>query len=89
MPVLLTYTCLVQGSIIHPSKPSDVKKELNELFHETHPTIDATITLSQIRNLKIRLLEVAEAQVLTVVNACCAYPAGPGNFLGRARIRVL
>ena len=46
---------------------------MNEHFKETHPGIDATVTLSQIRSLKSKLLQVAQAQNLELSSVCFAY----------------
>eukprot|EP00842_Homolaphlyctis_polyrhiza_P002615 jgi/Hompol1/3354/HPOL_003214-RA len=59
---VITLPCFL-GSIIQPSKPAEIKRELNEHFKETHPGLDATITLSQIRSLKSRLFEIGRMQV--------------------------
>ncbi|KAJ1332197.1 hypothetical protein BSLG_009013 [Batrachochytrium salamandrivorans] len=54
-------------------KPSEIQRELNEHFKETHPGIDSTITLSQIRGLKKSLLEVAQIQDLELSSVATAY----------------
>ncbi|KND04084.1 uncharacterized protein SPPG_01526 [Spizellomyces punctatus DAOM BR117] len=69
---VITLPCFM-GSIIQYSKPSDIKKELNEHFRETHPTVDSTLTLTQIRRLKDRLLKVGEMQDLELSSVACAY----------------
>ncbi|KAJ1975936.1 hypothetical protein H4R34_004158 [Dimargaris verticillata] len=49
------------GSIIPHNKPSELKRELNELFRQKHGAhVDPSITLSKIRNLKLRLIQCAQ-----------------------------
>ncbi|KXS12003.1 hypothetical protein M427DRAFT_412001 [Gonapodya prolifera JEL478] len=48
------------GSVIQYVRPSELKKELNEQFRLTHPKVERTLTLSQIRNLKKKIVDVAE-----------------------------
>ncbi|KAI8907495.1 cyclin-like protein [Powellomyces hirtus] len=69
---VITLPCFV-SSIIQYSKPSDIKKELNERFRDTHPTVDPTLTLTQIRRLKDRLLRIGEMQDLELSSVACAY----------------
>ncbi|KAJ3415454.1 CCR4-NOT regulatory complex component [Chytridiales sp. JEL 0842] len=69
---VITLPCFI-GSIIQYTRPGDIKKELNEHFRETHPTVDAMLTLSQIRNLKARLLEVGLQRDLELSSVACAY----------------
>ncbi|KAI8925316.1 hypothetical protein BC831DRAFT_461530 [Entophlyctis helioformis] len=69
---VITLPCFL-GTIIQPSKPSEIKRELNEHFRETHPSIDASITLSQIRNLKAKLLDIAIVQDLELSSVASAY----------------
>ncbi|KAJ1332097.1 hypothetical protein BSLG_009030 [Batrachochytrium salamandrivorans] len=69
---VITLPCFL-GTIIQPSKPSEIQRELNEHFKETHPGIDSTITLSQIRGLKKSLLEVAQIQDLELSSVATAY----------------
>ncbi|KAJ3300327.1 hypothetical protein HK104_001745 [Borealophlyctis nickersoniae] len=69
---VLTLPCFM-GSIIQYSKPSDIKKELNEHFRETHPSVDPSITLTQIRNLKEKMLAVADMQDLEFSSVASAY----------------
>ena len=59
---IITLPCFL-GTILQPSKPQELKLELNDHWKETHPTVDPTLTLSQIRNLKTRLLDVGVSQV--------------------------
>ncbi|KAI9105316.1 hypothetical protein DFS34DRAFT_644130 [Phlyctochytrium arcticum] len=69
---VITLPCFM-GSIMQYSKPSDIKKELNVHFRDTHPTVDTTLTLTQIRRLKERLLKVAEQQDLELSSVAAAY----------------
>ncbi|KAI8592243.1 hypothetical protein BDZ88DRAFT_310313 [Geranomyces variabilis] len=69
---VITLPCFV-SSIIQHSKPSDIKKELNERFRETHPTVNPTLTLTQIRRLKERLQKIAEMQNLELSSVACSY----------------
>ncbi|KAJ3128150.1 hypothetical protein HK098_005050 [Nowakowskiella sp. JEL0407] len=46
------------SSIIHYSKPNDLKRELNEHFREQFPGIGAGLTLSKIRMVKQRLIKI-------------------------------
>ncbi|KAL2913366.1 hypothetical protein HK105_207111 [Polyrhizophydium stewartii] len=69
---VITLPCFL-GTIIQPSKPSEIKRELNEHFKETHPGIDATVTLSQIRSLKAKLLEIGLMQDLELSSIASAY----------------
>ncbi|KAI8807130.1 hypothetical protein BJ742DRAFT_813544 [Cladochytrium replicatum] len=61
------------GSVLHYSRPADMKKELNAHFREAHPNVDASITLSQIRNLKLRLLEIGLSVDLELSSVASAY----------------
>ncbi|KAJ3396120.1 hypothetical protein HDU92_003989 [Lobulomyces angularis] len=56
---VLTLPCFM-SSIISYSKPLDLKKELDDLFKETHPNVDSTLTLSQIRSLKVDMLDIGK-----------------------------
>ncbi|KAI8819851.1 cyclin-like protein [Fimicolochytrium jonesii] len=69
---VITLPCFV-GSIIHYSKPSDIKKELNEHFRDTHPSVDPTLTLTQIRRVKERLIKIGELQDLELSSVACAF----------------
>lgn len=60
-------------SILQYSKPLDLKKEINDYFRDTHPSIDPFLTLSQIRNLKIRMLQVAKAQDIEYSSLAMAF----------------
>ncbi|GES92769.1 CDK5 and ABL1 enzyme substrate 2 isoform X2 [Rhizophagus clarus] len=50
----------IMGSLIHHNnRPSDLKRESNARFRMSHPEVDQTLTLSQIRKVKLKLLTVA------------------------------
>ncbi|CAI2163259.1 7328_t:CDS:10 [Funneliformis geosporum] len=48
----------------HNNRPSDLKRESNALFRQKHPEVDPTLTLSQIRKIKLKLLTVAKNEDL-------------------------
>ncbi len=48
------------ASIGHFTRSEELKRELNEQFRQIHPTIDPSLSLSKIRNLKQSLIKVAE-----------------------------
>ena len=56
---VITLSCFM-GSILHPADPMTLKSELNELFKQSHPTVDPTLTLSQIRKIKKLFLIIAQ-----------------------------
>ena len=62
----------LQGSIIQYTRPSDVEKELNDHFHEKHD-IDPLLTLSQIRNVKLRLIAIARRQDIEMSTVAIAF----------------
>ncbi|KAI1297404.1 CDK5 and ABL1 enzyme substrate 1 [Mortierella claussenii] len=62
-----------QGSVIQYTRPSDLKRELNEHFRSRHPTIDPSITLSKIRKVKTDLLAISEELDLEISTAALAY----------------
>ncbi len=62
-----------QGSINHYTKADFLKRELNEKFRKLHPTVHPTITLSQIRNLKSRILQIGVQQSFALVTIARAY----------------
>ncbi|KAJ3312080.1 hypothetical protein HDU76_002968 [Blyttiomyces sp. JEL0837] len=73
---VITLPCFIArilGSIIQYSRPADIKRELNEHFRETHPMVDSMLTLSNIRNLKARLMSIAQAQNIELSSVACAY----------------
>ncbi|KAG0313476.1 CDK5 and ABL1 enzyme substrate 1 [Dissophora globulifera] len=61
------------GSVIQYTRPSDLKRELNEHFRSRHPTIDPSITLSKIRKVKSDLLAISEELDLEISTAALAY----------------
>lgn len=59
-------------SVIPYSKPSELRKELNDQFRQEHPYLDSSISLSKIRNLKTDMLNVgilADLEMSTVAKA--------------------
>ncbi|KAF9919858.1 CDK5 and ABL1 enzyme substrate 1 [Linnemannia zychae] len=61
------------GSVIQYTRPSDLKRELNEHFRSRHPTIDPSITLSKIRKVKTDLLAISEELDLEISTVALAY----------------
>ncbi|KAJ3357695.1 hypothetical protein HDU83_004850 [Entophlyctis luteolus] len=61
------------SSILLYSRPADIKKELNEVFRETHPNVDPYLTLSQIRNLKMNMIEVGKQQNMEMSSVAVAF----------------
>ncbi|KAG0253470.1 CDK5 and ABL1 enzyme substrate 1 [Mortierella polycephala] len=61
------------GSVIQYTRPSDLKRELNEHFRSRHPDIDPSITLSKIRKIKSDLLVISEELDLEISTAALAY----------------
>ncbi|RKP38703.1 hypothetical protein BJ085DRAFT_16375 [Dimargaris cristalligena] len=62
------------GSIIQHNKPVDVRRELNEHFRRRHGAfIDSSITLSKIRNLKLRLIQCAQQASNEISSVALAY----------------
>ena len=59
--------------MIQYTRPSDLKRELNEHFRTRHPTIDPAITLSKIRKVKSDLLAISEELDLEISTAALAY----------------
>lgn len=47
----------------HNNRPSDLKRESNARFRISHPDVDPTLTLSQIRKVKLKLLTAATYEV--------------------------
>ncbi|KAF0546651.1 cyclin-like protein [Gigaspora margarita] len=54
------------GLMSHGTRPSDLKRESNALFRKTHPNIDPSLTLSQIRKVKAKLLTASRHEDLDV-----------------------
>ena len=54
------------GSIIQPTTPSEIKQVMNQRFKETHPGVDYTLTLSQIRVLKKEICTVCLNMVILI-----------------------
>ncbi|KAF9105854.1 CDK5 and ABL1 enzyme substrate 1 [Mortierella sp. AM989] len=61
------------GSVIQYTRPSDLKRELNEHFRSRHPTIDPSITLSKIRKVKTDLLAISEELDLEISTTALAF----------------
>ncbi|KNE69591.1 hypothetical protein AMAG_14147 [Allomyces macrogynus ATCC 38327] len=61
------------GSILQYTRPEDVKQDLNARFRATHPDVDPSLTLSQIRNLKRRLIKVAQICDLEISSVAKAF----------------
>ncbi|ORY07826.1 cyclin-like protein [Basidiobolus meristosporus CBS 931.73] len=61
------------GSIIQFTKPAELKKEINDHFRQTHPTVDSELTLSKIRSLKNKLVTIAKHQDLEISTVANAY----------------
>ncbi|KAF9585926.1 CDK5 and ABL1 enzyme substrate 1 [Lunasporangiospora selenospora] len=61
------------GSVIQYTRPSDLKRELNEHFRSRHPNIDPSITLSKIRRIKSDLLAISEELDLEISTVALAY----------------
>jgi hypothetical protein len=62
-----------RGSIIQHSKLSDVHKAQNEYLKERLPTLDANITLSEIRDLKSKMVEISKLQDLAISSVATAF----------------
>jgi len=61
------------SSIIQYSRPSDLKKELNEQFRQLHPDLDPSLTLTQIRKVKKNIYLVAQEMDLELSSVAKAY----------------
>ncbi|KAG0242873.1 CDK5 and ABL1 enzyme substrate 1 [Actinomortierella wolfii] len=61
------------GSVIQYTRPSDLKRELNEHFRNQHPNIDPSITLSKIRKIKSDLLAISEDLDLEISTVALSY----------------
>ncbi|KAI9594402.1 hypothetical protein BDF19DRAFT_444708 [Syncephalis fuscata] len=63
----------MMSSTVQFVKPSDLKRELNEQFCQTHPYLNEKMTLSKIRGLKTRLLSIATEQDLELATVALSY----------------
>jgi len=61
------------SSIIQYSRPSDLKKELNEQFRQLHPDLDPSLTLTQIRKVKKNIYLAAQEMDLELSTVAKAY----------------
>jgi len=61
------------SSIIQYSRPSDLKKELNEQFRQLHPDLDPSLTLTQIRKVKKNIYLAAQEMDLELSSVAKAY----------------
>ncbi|KAJ3254623.1 CDK5 and ABL1 enzyme substrate 1 [Boothiomyces macroporosus] len=81
------------GTIIQPSTASELKKEINQHFKDTHPGVDATITLTQIRNLKKSLGKIGLSNNLELSSIAFAYVYLEKliikNFVNRANRKLI
>ena len=68
----ITLPCF-RGSVIQHSKASEVSKAHNDYLKERLPGLDANITLSEIRDLKAKMLEVGSLQDLELSSVATAY----------------
>jgi hypothetical protein len=68
-----SFSIQLKGSVIQYTRPSDLKRELNEHFRSRHPTIDPSITLSKIRKVKTDLLAISEELDLEISTVALAY----------------
>ncbi|KAJ3074056.1 hypothetical protein HDU98_012251 [Podochytrium sp. JEL0797] len=81
------------SSIFLYSRPAEIKKELNEVFRETHPSVDPLLSLSHIRSLKQRMIRVGKAVDMEWSSVACAMVYFEKlvfrNFAVRANRRVI
>jgi hypothetical protein len=61
------------SSIIQYSRPSDLKRELNEQFRQLHPDLDPSLTLTQIRKVKKDIYLAAQEMNLELSSVAKAY----------------
>jgi len=61
------------SSIIQYSRPSDLKRELNEQFRSLHPDLDPSLTLTQIRKVKKNIYLAAQEMDLELSSVAKAY----------------
>jgi hypothetical protein len=64
---------ILQGSIIQYSKPADIRKELNDHFREAHSSLDPSLTLSQLRNMKEHLITITMSQDMELSSAAMSF----------------
>ena len=69
---VIALPCFI-ASIISYSRPLDLKKELNISFRESHITVDPALTLSQIRNMKAKLLRICKLQDIDYSSLAACY----------------
>ncbi|KAL7753386.1 hypothetical protein RI367_001161 [Sorochytrium milnesiophthora] len=69
---VIALPCLM-GSILQYTKPADLRKELNDQFRDAHPEISLTMSLSKIRNLKRRLLDIGLREDLEISSVAKSY----------------
>ena len=72
------------GSVNHFTKAEFLKRELNGKFRKTHPDVHPSLTLSQIRNLKTRLLGISQAEGLELATVARAFTYLEKLILARA-----
>jgi hypothetical protein len=72
------------GSINHFTKAEFLKRELNEKFRKSHPDVHPSLTLSQIRNLKMRLLNISSEEGLELATVARAFTYLEKLILARA-----
>jgi len=61
------------GSIIQYSRPLDVQKDLDIDFREMHPSIDPTLTLTMIRDIKWNMLEIGKLQDMEMSSVAISF----------------
>ncbi|KAI8988321.1 hypothetical protein BDF20DRAFT_321074 [Mycotypha africana] len=61
------------GTMANTTKPSEIKREVNEQFRLDHPELSPEITLSKIRSIKLHLLEIAKKVDLEISSVAHAY----------------
>lgn len=80
-------------SIIQYSRPLDLKRELNLHFKATHANVDSSLTLSMIRNLKGKLLEIGKRLDMEYSSIAFAYvyfeKLALKGFVGKANRRLI
>ncbi|KAI9294744.1 hypothetical protein K502DRAFT_330418 [Neoconidiobolus thromboides FSU 785] len=58
-----------KDSLLLFTKAGDKDDDLEDSFQETHPTVDHSLTLSHIRSVKQKILEVADLELSSVAIA--------------------